>query len=117
MLASLAEAQQTSDPRVADLVQGGKNSSRDTLFLYKGFPNWPAEGGLDRDHFLPGLHLVLADMQADEVFDGGDDVFLGQRALADRQRQAELLVDLVAADLGQVIALGVEVQVLQQGLR
>ena len=52
MLASLAEAQQTSDPRVADLVQGGKNSSRDTLFLYKGFPNWPAEGGLDRDHFL-----------------------------------------------------------------
>jgi hypothetical protein len=29
----------------------------------------------------------------------------------------ELLVDLVAADLGQVVALGVEVEVVQQGLR
>jgi hypothetical protein len=56
-------------------------------------------------------------VQPDQVLDGGDDVFLGQRALPDRLRQAELLVDLVPADLRQVVALRVEVQVLQQRLR
>ena len=35
----------------------------------------------------------------------------------ERQLEAELLVDLVPADLGQVVALGVEVVVLQQRLR
>ena len=62
------------------------------------------------------LHLVLAGVQPDEVLDGGDDVVLGQRALPDRQAQAELLVDLVPADLGEVVPLRVEVQVLEQRL-
>ena len=65
---------------------------------------------------IAGLHLVLAGVQPDQVLDGGDDVVLGQRALPDRQAEAELLVDLVPADLGQVVALRVEVQVLQQRL-
>src|SRR3712207_9064567 len=50
------------------------------------------------------------------VLDGGDDVVLGQRQGALRHVDAELLVDLVAADLGQVVALAVEEQVLQQRL-
>ncbi len=72
--------------------------------------------GLDRDQRVAGLHLVLADVQPDEVLDRGDDVFLGQRALRDRLVQAELLVDLVAAYLRQVVALRVEIEVLEQGL-
>ncbi len=50
--------------------------------------------GLDRHGRDARLHLLLAGVQPDQVLDRGDDVVLGQRALADRQRQAELLVDL-----------------------
>ena len=66
-----------------------------------------------------GLHRGLALMQADQVFDGGDDVLFGQRRRRDRLPgvQPELLVDLVAAHPGQVVALLLEEQVLQQGLR
>ena len=46
--------------------------------------------------------------------DGGDDVVDGEHLLVERQGEAELLVDLVAAHLGQVVTLGVEVVVLQQ---
>ena len=80
------------------------------------FPKWSMSSvsiGMTR---LAGLHLVLAGVQPDQVLDGGDDVVLGQRALPDRQAQAELLVDLVPANLGEVIPLRVEVQVLQQRL-
>jgi len=43
--------------------------------------------GLDRDDDgLAGLHLVLAGVQPDQVLDGGDDVVLGQRALAGSAR-------------------------------
>ena len=52
-----------------------------------------------------------------DVVDRGDDVGDGQRLLVERLEQAELLVDLVAADLGQVVALRVEVVVLQQRQR
>ena len=64
-------------------------------------------------------HRGLALVQAHQVLDGGDDVFLGQRRRRDRLTgvQAELLVDLVAAHAGQVVALLLEEQVLQQGLR
>src|SRR5580698_2429893 len=44
-------------------------------------------------------------------------VVIGQRALPDRQVKPELAVDLVPADLGQVVPLGVEVQVVEQRLR
>ena len=40
-----------------------------------------------------------------------------ERRLRQLALEAELLVDLVAADLGQVVALGVEVEVVEQGLR
>src|SRR3954468_8986990 len=61
--------------------------------------------------------LGLAGVQTHDVLDGGDDVVLGQRAGALRHRDAQLLVDLVPADLGEVVALRVEEQVLQQRLR
>nr|AHE14888.1 hypothetical protein asmbl_9 [uncultured bacterium] len=59
----------------------------------------------------------LARVQAHHVLDGGDDVVLGQRGRRRGEVDAQLLVDLVPTDLGQVVALGVEEQVLQQRLR
>ena len=74
---------------------------------------------LDRDlHALRGGHGALARVQADEVLDRGEDVFLGQGHVAvGVATEAELAVDLVAADLRQVVALRAEEGVLQQGLR
>src|SRR5215204_6536637 len=63
-----------------------------------------------------GAVLGLAGVQTHDVLDGGDDVVLGQRAGALRHRDAQLLVDLVAADLRKVVALRVEEEVLQQRL-
>src|SRR3569833_2848523 len=74
--------------------------------------------GLDRDVATRrGGHLLLAGVQPDEVVDGRDDVVLGQGALSEVEVQAELLVDLVSADLRQVVPLRVEVEVLEQRLR
>ncbi len=72
--------------------------------------------GLDDDRPVAAGLLLLAGVQLDQVLDRGDDVFLGQRALPDRLVLAELAVDLVPADLGQVVPLRVEVQVVQQRL-
>ena len=58
--------------------------------------------------------LGLARMQGDQVLDGGDDVFAGQAAVVDVLLKTELAVDLVAADAGQIVALGVEVEGVQQ---
>src|SRR5699024_5393761 len=74
---------------------------------------------LDRDlHALRGGHGALASVQADEVLDRGEDVFLGQghRAVG-VATEAERAVDLVAADLRQVVALRAEEGVLHQGVR
>ena len=59
---------------------------------------------------------VTALVQPHHVVDGGDDVVLGEDARRVGDVEPELLVDLVAADLRQVVALGVEVVVLQQVL-
>ena len=74
--------------------------------------------GLDADldrltvaHAREGLHV---DVEGGEVLDRRDDVGLAQHRVAERRVQAELLVQLVAADLRQVVALRVEVEVLQQ---
>ncbi len=58
-------------------------------------------------------------MQTHQVLDGRDDVLFGQRRAGDRLADVEpqLLVDLVATHAGQVVALVLEEQVLQQGLR
>src|SRR5262245_5566129 len=66
---------------------------------------------------LRGLDLCLAGVQSHQVFDRRDDVLDGQHARFEPALQTELLVDLVAADLGEVVALRVEVEVLQEGLR
>ncbi|CAB4967503.1 unannotated protein [freshwater metagenome] len=62
------------------------------------------------------LVALLAGVQAHDVVDRGQDVVLGEDALVDRQLERELLVRLVAADLGEVVALRVEEEVLEQRL-
>ena len=64
-----------------------------------------------------GVEGLLALVQRDHEADRGHDVLDGQHLPVERQLEAQLLVDLVPADLGQVVALGVEVVVLQQRLR
>ena len=61
-------------------------------------------------------HLGLAGVQLHDEPDGLDDVVDREDAGAGGQVDAQLLVDLVAADLGEVVALGVEVEVVQQRL-
>ena len=63
-----------------------------------------------------GVESLLALVKGNHKVDGGDDVLDGQHLTIERQLQAKLLVDLVTADLGQVVALRVEVVVLQQCL-
>ncbi len=60
---------------------------------------------------------ALALAEADDVLGGGDDVVVGQDAGGQVDVDAELLVDLVAADAAQVIALVVEEEALEQDLR
>ena len=59
----------------------------------------------------------LLGVQLHDEADRRHDVVDGQRLLVEGLVGAELLVDLVATDLGQVVALRVEVVVLQQRLR
>ena len=54
-------------------------------------------------------------MQGQQVAQGADDVLGGENALLGVDVQAQLLVDLVAAHLGQVVALVVEVEAVDQG--
>ena len=53
-------------------------------------------------------------MQRHEVLDRGDDVFAAQAAVVVILLQTELAVDLVAADAGQIVALRVEVEGVEQ---
>jgi hypothetical protein len=57
---------------------------------------------------------ALAVAQLDQVADRLEDVPLGQDLGLDRLVDLELVVQLEAADPGQVVALGVEEQVLEQ---
>ena len=62
---------------------------------------------LAREHFgalVQGAHVV----------DRRDDVVDRQHLLVERQKQTELLVDLVTTNLGQIVALRVEVVILEQ---
>ncbi len=68
-------------------------------------------GGLAR---AQTVERRVAAVQAHEVLDRRDDVVDGQDRVRQRRVQTELLVDLVATDLRQVVALGVEVEVVQQ---
>ena len=73
--------------------------------------------GAHVDDALGRLDLLAAVVQDHDVADRGDDVGDRQRLLVEGLDQTELLVDLVATDLGEVVALGVEVVVLQQRQR
>ncbi len=66
---------------------------------------------------LDALHRVLAVVQRDDELDRLDDVVDRQGRVVDRGVETELLVHLVATDLGEVVALAVEVEVVEQGLR
>ena len=55
-----------------------------------------------------------AGMQGHQVLQGGDDVLGMQAAVVEVGLKTQLAVDLVAADPGQVVALGVEVEGVQQ---
>ena len=69
---------------------------------------------LDAHLSTRAFHGEFACMQAHQVFDRRCDVFLGEDALLQVEIKAKLLIDLVAAHLGKVVALGIEVEVLQQ---
>jgi len=59
---------------------------------------------------------ALAALEADEILGGLDDVLGGDDALLDGGLEVQLLVDLVAADRAEVVALRVEEQALEEGL-
>ena len=61
-----------------------------------------------------GLVALGTVMELHDVLHGADDVVHGEGGLGGGQVEAQLLVDLVAADLGEVVALGVEEQALEQ---
>ena len=55
--------------------------------------------------------------QLDELADERDDVVLGQRARLEVDVEAEALVELVAADAREVVALRVEEELVEQVAR
>ena len=60
------------------------------------------------------LETVLARGQGQQVTQGGDDVLIGEDSDVLLRGEVELLVDLVAADAGEVVTLRVEQQALEQ---
>ena len=66
---------------------------------------------------IVGLVTFFAIMQRYDVAHGFNDVFLGKRGMIVFRIEAKLLVDLVAADIGEVVALRVEEQALEQAAR
>ena len=78
---------------------------------------------VDVDADLRGLAVAhagvgrVAAVQRDEVLDRRDDVVDGEHRVAQRLVQAQLLVDLVATHLRQVVPLRGEVEVVQQRTR
>ncbi|CAB4793667.1 unannotated protein [freshwater metagenome] len=63
------------------------------------------------------VHFGFASVQAHDVLDDGNNVFNRQDLLSQRVIKTELLVDLETADLGQVITLLIEVEVVDEVLR
>ena len=59
---------------------------------------------------------AFAFLQADEILRGGDDVAALENALLELDLETELLVDLVATDAAEVVALRIEEQTLEQSL-
>ena len=53
-------------------------------------------------------------LRLNRYFDRGDEIFVGQNALVEIDLEAELLVDLVAADAAEIVILRIEEQPLEQ---
>ena len=83
-------------------------------------PKWSMSSTSTRDVGVLAVPLArhggLTGVQGHDVLDRRDDVVDREHRGSQRGLDAQLLVDLVAADLGQVVALGVEVEVVQQRL-
>ena len=60
-------------------------------------------------------HGFLASVQADDVANGCNDVVNRQNRFGQSLVDTQFAVDLVTAHLGQIVALGVEVEVAQKG--
>ena len=63
------------------------------------------------------VDLALAVLEVDEVADGFQDVALGENGVVERLVELELVVQLEATDLGQIVALGIEEEVAEEILR
>ena len=72
---------------------------------------------LDRVLLVDLLRNAEELRQRDELLDQGDDVVLGERAVLEVDVEVEARVQLVAADPGEVVALGIEEELLQERLR
>ena len=63
------------------------------------------------------VDLAVAALEVDQVAHHFEDVLAAQRALLQRHVDLELMIQLQAPDLGEVIALGIEEQVVEEGGR
>src|SRR5208282_2285908 len=63
------------------------------------------------------VNLAVAVLELHQVADDFEDVFAAQRALLERHVNLELVIELQAPDFRQVVALGVEEQVVEEGGR
>jgi len=107
----LDELADGADAAVAEVV--------DVVGLDADLRRLAAADALDRDR-LVGLDRHAGGarvVQGDEVADGRDDVLEREHLDLAGHLDAELAVDLVAADLGEVVALRVEVEVVQERAR
>ena len=73
---------------------------------------------LDRVLLVDLLERLVEHLrEADELLDEGDDVLVGERAVLEVDVEVEARVQLVAADPGEVVALGIEEELLEERLR
>ena len=123
------------------LDDGGSRLVVDQLLRHQGLDILQAHALLDRalhpdqadaelvlDQLADGAHAAIAKMvdivdlavavlELHQVADDFEDVLAAQRALLERHVDLELVIELEAADLGQVVTLGVEEQVVEEGGR
>src|SRR5208283_2179438 len=63
------------------------------------------------------VNLAVAVLEVHQIADDFEDVLAAQRALLERHVNLELVIELQAPDLREVVALGVEEQVVEEGGR
>ena len=63
------------------------------------------------------VDLAVAVLEIDQVANDFEDILAAERALLERHVDFELVIQLEAADLGEVVALGIEEQVVEEGGR